>query len=90
MRRLEGRASACPRRAAVKATLSRLPLVLLERQFRFFSRSGGRQGWRLFNKAAWQSATSYAAAAFGPGIFFFDFGFFSSNSKPTFPFSNFK
>ena len=32
------------RRAAVKATLSRLPLVLLERQFRFFSRPGGRQG----------------------------------------------
>ena len=34
--------------------------------------------------------SGYAAAALGAAIFFFDFGFFASNSKPTFPFSNFK
>ena len=33
---------------------------------------------------------NYAAAAFGAAIFFFDFGFFSSNSKPIFPFSSFR
>src|SRR5438132_1220293 len=32
----------------------------------------------------------YAAAAFGVLIFFLGFAFFSSNSKPTFPFSNFR
>src|SRR2546423_460082 len=33
---------------------------------------------------------SYAAAALGAAIFFFGFVFFSSNWKPTFPFSNFR
>src|SRR6266566_7288691 len=33
---------------------------------------------------------SYAAAALGAAIFFFGLAFFSSNSKPTFPFSNFR
>jgi hypothetical protein len=37
-----------------------------------------------------ESGTSYAAAALGAATFFLGFAFFSSNSKPTFPFFNFK
>ncbi len=37
-----------------------------------------------------QKGKNYAAAALGAAIFFFDFGFLSSNSKPIFPFSNFR
>src|SRR5882757_9570340 len=37
-----------------------------------------------------KSGSSYAAAALGAATFFLGFGFFSSNSKPTFPFSNFR
>src|SRR6476660_2313452 len=37
-----------------------------------------------------RAGSSYAAAALGAATFFLGFVFFSSNSKPTFPFSNFR
>ncbi len=51
-------------------------------------RLGGESDWRTARRPP--EGKSYAAAALGGAIFFFDFGFLSSNSKPTFPFSNFR
>src|SRR5436309_14943253 len=49
------------------------------------------EGTRLSPQScALGSRRCYAAAAFGALIFFLGLGFFSSNSNPTLPFSNFR
>ena len=75
---MEDRPLACP------AVIDR-PLQKSQQAGSLFSRQAGGP-----SSCAYGRKRSYAAAAFGAVVFFLGFAFFSSNLKPTFPFSNFR